>query len=112
MICKKPVVEVQLMIKKFPVGSVQKIPLTCKFSVALPKKNAGKQFHKRLREVVKQLENQFDEQGYISFDPLHDGNCQFSSICRILREFGFQRPTEALRTEIVSYLEANPNDVP
>ena len=61
--------------------------------------------------MVKQPEDQFDEQGsYILFDPLCDGNCQFSSVCRILREFGFQRPPEALRAEIVSYLEVNPND--
>ena len=60
--------------------------------------------------MVKQPEDQFDEQGYyISFDPLYDGNCQFSSICRILRKFGFQRSPEALRAEIVSYLEANSN---
>ena len=31
--------------------------------------------------MVKQSEDQFDEQGhYISFDPLRDGNCQCSSI--------------------------------
>ena len=54
---------------------------------------------------------QFDEQGYyILFDPPHNGNYQFSSICRILREFGFQHSPEALRAELVSYLEANPND--
>ena len=54
--------------------------------------------------MVKQPEDLFDEQGYyISFDSLRNGNCQFSSICRILREFGFQRSPEALRAEIVSY---------
>ena len=75
------------------------------------KKNAGKKFHERLRKMVKQPEYQFDEQGYyIAFDPIRDGNCQFSSVCRILRRFGFQRSPEALRTEIVSYLDANPND--
>ena len=43
---------------------------------------------------LKQLEDQFDEQGcYISFDPLHDGNSQFSSFCCILREFGFHLVT-------------------
>ena len=47
---------------------------------------------------------------YISFDPLRDGNFKFSSICRILREFGFQRSPEALRAEIISYLDADPND--
>ena len=42
--------------------------------------------------MVKQPEDQFDEQDYyISCDPLRDGNCQFSSICRILREFDLQR---------------------
>ena len=61
--------------------------------------------------MVKQPEDQFDEQDYyISCDPLRDGNCQFSSICRILREFDLQRSAEALRAEIVSYLEENPND--
>ena len=61
--------------------------------------------------MVQQLEGQFDEQDYyISFNPVRDVNCQFSSICRILREFGFQRSPEALRAEAYSYLEANPND--
>ena len=60
--------------------------------------------------MVKQPEDQFDKQGYISFDPLRDGNCQFSSVFRILIEFCFQRSPEALRAEIFSYLEANPND--
>ena len=61
--------------------------------------------------MVKQPEDQFDEQSYyISFDPLHDRNFRFSSVCRILREFDFQCSPEALRAEIVSYLEANPND--
>ena len=61
--------------------------------------------------MVQQLEGQFDEQDYyISFSPVRDVNCQFSSICRILREFGFQRSPEALRAEIVSYLEANSYD--
>ena len=62
--------------------------------------------------MVKQPEDQFDEQGYyISFDPLRDGKFQFSSVCRILREFGFHRSPEALGAKIVSYLEANPNDL-
>ena len=61
--------------------------------------------------MVKQPQDQFDGQGYcISFDPPCDENCQFSSICHILREFGFQRSPEVLRAEMVSYLEANPND--
>ena len=48
--------------------------------------SVGKKFHKRLRDMVKQPEDQFDEQCYdISFDPLCDGNCQFISICHILR---------------------------
>ena len=52
-----------------------------------------------------QPQDQFDEQDfYISIDPLRDGNCQFSSICRILREFDFQRSPEVLKAEIVSYL--------
>ena len=59
---------------------------------------------KRLREMVKQPQDQCDDQGYyISFDPLRDGNCQFSSICRILREFGFHCSPEALRAEIGFY---------
>ena len=53
--------------------------------------------------MVKQPEDQFDE--------LHDGKFQFSSVCRILREFDFQCSLEALRAEIVSYLVANPNDL-
>ena len=73
--------------------------------------NGKKKIHERLREIVKQSEDQFDKQDYyISFYPLLDGNCQFSSICRILKEFGFQRSPEALRTDIISDLEANPND--
>ena len=49
------------------------------------KKHAGKKIDKRLREMVKQPEDQFDEQGYhISFDPLREGNCQFSSTCCVL----------------------------
>ena len=60
--------------------------------------------------MVEQPQDQFDEQGYyISFDPLRVGNCQFTSICRILREFGFQHLPEALSVEKVSYLDANPN---
>ena len=69
-----------------------------------------KKNHKRLREMVKQPEDWFDEQGYISFDPPCGGNFQFSSVFRILIEFGFQRSPEALRAETFSYLEANPND--
>ena len=58
----------------------------------------------------KQPEDQFDEQGcYISFDPLRDGNCQFSFLCQ-KPELGFQCSPEAFRTKIVSYLEANPNN--
>ena len=54
-------------------------------------KNTGKKFHERLREMVKQSKDQFDEQGYyISFDPLCYGNFQFSSICRVLRELVFR----------------------
>ena len=50
------------------------------------KYSVGKKFHKRLRDMVKQPEDQFDEQCYdISSDPLCDGNCQFISICHILR---------------------------
>lgn len=61
--------------------------------------------------MVKQPKDQFDEQEcYISFDPLCDGNCQFNSIRCILREFGFQGSPKALRAKIVSYLEANIND--
>ena len=61
--------------------------------------------------MAKQPKDQFDEQEcYISFDPLCDGNCQFNSIRRILREFGFQGSLKALRAKIVSYLEANIND--
>ena len=60
--------------------------------------------------MVKQPEYQFDEQDYyIWFDPFRDGNCQFSSICRVLKEFGLQRSPEALRAEIVSYLETYSN---
>ena len=43
--------------------------------------------------------------------PPGDGNCQFSGICRILNQLGFQRSPETLRREIVSYLESNPMDV-
>ena len=61
--------------------------------------------------MVKQPKDQFDEQEcYIPFDPLCDGNYQFNSIRRILREFGFQGSPKALRAKIVSYLEANIND--
>ena len=61
--------------------------------------------------MAKQPKYQFGEQGYyISFDPLRDGNYQFSSICRILRELSFQRSPQALRAEIVSYMEGNPNN--
>ena len=75
------------------------------------KKSTGKNFHKRLRKMVKQPKDQFDELGYyISFDPPHNGDCQFSSICRILRELGFQRLPVALKAETFSCLEANPND--
>ena len=61
--------------------------------------------------MVKQPKDQFDEQEcYIPFDPLCDGNYQFNSIRRILREFGFQGSPKVLRAKIVSYLEANIND--
>ena len=84
-ICTKLVIEIQLIIRKFPVWfSVEDIAYL-QVQHGSNKTNAGKKFHKRLREMVKQPEDQFDEQGhYISFDPLRDGNCQFSSICRIL----------------------------
>ena len=73
---------------------------------------SGKKIHERLREMVKQPQDQFDEQGYyVSFDPLRGGNCQFSSICCILREFGFQHSAEELTAEIISKLEAYPNDL-
>ena len=65
-----------------------------------------------LFSIVKQPEDQFDEQGYyVSFGPLLGGNCQFSSICCILREFGFQQSTEELTAEMASKLEAYPNDL-
>ena len=85
MICTKLVIEIQLIIRKFPVWfSVEDIAYL-QVQHGSNKTNAGKKFHKRLREMVKQPEDQFDEQGhYISFDPLRDGNCQFSSISRIL----------------------------
>ena len=47
-------------------------------SVWFQQKITGKKIHKRLREMVEQPEDQFDEQGYyISFDPLRVGNCPF-----------------------------------
>ena len=59
-----------------------------------------KKIHKRLREMVKQPKDQFDEQEwYISFDPLCDGNCQFNSIRRIFREFGFQGSPKSIKSE-------------
>ena len=65
------------------------------------KKMLEKKFHERLKEMVKQPEDHLMKQGYyISFEPLRDGNCQFSSICCILREFDFQRSPEALRAEM------------
>ena len=65
---------------------------------------SNKKMLEKFSKMVKQPEDQFVEQGYyVSFDSLRNGNCQFSSICRILREFGFQRSPEALRAEIVSY---------
>ena len=90
-ICTKLVIEIQLITRKFPVWfSVEDIAYLqvqrgSNKKKKKKKKTAGKIFHKRLREMVKQPEDQFDEQGhYISFDPIRDGNCQFSSICRIL----------------------------
>ena len=60
MICARLVLEICLLIEKFPVGSLVKISLICKFSVVLTKK-CWKRFNERLREMVKQPEDQFYE---------------------------------------------------
>ena len=62
-ICTKLVIEIQLIIRKFPVWfSVEDIAYL-QVQHGSNKTNAGKKFHKRLREMVKQPEDQFDEQG-------------------------------------------------
>ena len=89
MICTKLVIEIQLIIKKFAVGSVEYVA-DLQVQGGSNKKHAGKKIDKRLREMVKQPEDQFDEQGYhISFDPLREGNCQFSSTCCVLQNLVF-----------------------
>ena len=67
MIRTKLVIEIQLIIKKFPVGSL----LSSWFFVITDlqvqrgsNKKAGKKFHNILKEMVKQPEDQFDEQSY------------------------------------------------
>ena len=62
------------------------------------------------KNFTKESEKWLNRGYYISLDPLRDGSCRFSFICRILREFCFQPSPDALRAEIVSYLETNPND--
>ena len=62
--------------------------------------------------MIKEPYDAFEDQGFfITYNPPGDGNCQFSAICRILNQLGFQRSPETLRREIVSYLESNPMDV-
>ena len=56
--------------------------------------------------MIKEPYDAFEDQGFfITNNPPGDGNCQFSVICRILNQLGFQRFPETLRREIVSYLE-------
>ena len=46
-----------------------------------------------------------EEQGYnVVYDPLEDGNCQFSALCFALRNIGLHRSPKILRTEVVQYL--------
>ena len=43
----------------------------------------------------------------MTFDPLGDGNCQFSAIAHQLDRLGIHRSASKVREEIVKYLEEN-----
>ena len=73
-----------------------------------PKKKKN-QYQEQLRSMLSDPIESFDNQGFaVSYNPPGDGNCQFSAICKVLRQFGFERSPASLRAEIVSYLVANP----
>ena len=46
----------------------------------------------------------------MTFDPLGNGNCQFSAIAHQLYSLGIHRAASKVRKEIVKYLEENQND--
>jgi len=48
----------------------------------------------------------FQDQGFqLAFDPLGDGNCQFSAIAHQLERIGIHRSASTVREEIVLYLD-------
>ena len=53
----------------------------------------------------------FQEQGFqLTFDPLGDGNCQFSDVAHQLDRLGIHRFASKVREEIIKHLEENQND--
>ena len=51
---------------------------------------------------------QITQQGYVvMYDPIGDGNCQFSALAFALRNIGIHRSVSTLRAEVISYLDRN-----
>ena len=45
----------------------------------------------------------------VRFDPLKDGNCQFSALCNQLAQIEIFRSARTLREELVEYLQTHPD---
>lgn len=74
------------------------------------KRASRKNYQQKLRIPLTRTDRieQLTEQGYVQmYDPPGDGNCQFSALCFALRNIGFHRTAETLRTEVVNYLTKN-----
>ena len=56
-------------------------------------------------------DQEFQRQGYrLIYNPPGDGNCQFSAVSNLLRNFGIHRSPQSLRKELVAYLNENDSD--
>ena len=54
---------------------------------------------------------EFQRQEYrLIYNPPGDGNCQFSAVFNLLRNFGIHRSPQSLRKEVVGYLNENDSD--
>ena len=54
---------------------------------------------------------EFQRQGYhLIYNPPGDGNCQFSAVADLLKNFGIHHSPQSLRKEVVAYLNENDSD--
>lgn len=70
--------------------------------------NKKRRNHKDRFLIPMTAPERFHDQGFtVSFDPLGDGNCQFSAVAFALRRFGITKTARGVRSEVVEYLSYN-----